>query len=61
MVKRDIKRTHPCNIQPPFTAVKNDNFQINFQLKMKIVVLFLFLLKTLIVGTCKNRPSLRRL
>ena len=40
----DITQTRPCNIQQYFTTVK-----CYFQ--MKILKVFLFLLKTLIVGT----------
>ena len=40
-----ITKTRPCNILQFFTAVKNDNFQ------NKNCDVFLFLLKTLIVGT----------
>ena len=40
-----ITKTRPCNIQRYFTAVKMFVFRLNF------LIFFLFLLKTLIVGT----------
>ena len=44
-----ITKTCPCNILQFFTAVKKIIF------RRKIVMFFLFLIKTLIVGTCLNR------
>ena len=45
----NITQTRPCNIQQYFTAVKMLIFRWFFK------IFFLFLLKTLIVGTRKNR------
>ena len=45
------KKTCPCNIQGFFSTVKIENF-----IRKKLIVL-IFLLKTLIVGTRQNRRT----
>ena len=51
LIDTHITQTRPCNIQQYFTAVKMFKFRLNF------FIFFLFLLKTLIAGTRKNRLS----